>query len=286
MVRYIKNLCREAGTFYFCKRVFSFFLIMLFFLFIYLGPVRQFSIRMQYPAAPWGILFLFSAVYFNLVFTLGAIYLYSKVPFMEREQMYRFIRFGKNKWMLAQIAKIFISSFLYVGTVFVCSIAIMAPHLEFQTDWGKLYYTLALTNVQEKEEFMFAVSYRLINEYRPIPLLLLSFLVISLIVCFLGLLMFFVSLLFSRIVAIITATFLAIAPVMIENANEPVQKLMVEVIPTEWMKIAKIGDTSFFGVLSPDFQEIIIRLLVLILLLIVLIFGAGWKKQFDWYGEE
>ena len=60
-------------------------------------PIRRFSILKQYPATPWGVIFLFSALYFNLFFVLGAIYLFARVPFLERGQMYQFIRLGRKE---------------------------------------------------------------------------------------------------------------------------------------------------------------------------------------------
>lgn len=284
--RFFRTAARETCSFYFCKRVGSFFLVWLFYLYIYMKPVRNFSVIRHYPAAPWGILFAFSGLYFNLVLMAGAIYLFSKVPFMEREQMYRFVRLGKNKWILVQVIKIFSVSFFYTLTVICSGILIMLPRLEWNTEWGKLYYTLALTNAQENSELMFDISYHLINDYKPIPLLFLSAFVITLIVSFTGLLMFLISLCFTRMAAVIAGTFLAIAPIAVENADRRIQRVMVSVVPTEWMKITKAGVKNILGVLSPGFDDIIFRLMIMILVIVIIICLCGYRASYDWYGEE
>lgn len=98
--------------------------------------------------------------------------------------------------------------------------------------------------------------------------------------------MFYISLYFSRFIAVIIATILAIFPIIIENAGRNLQKIMVEIIPTEWIKIEKLGNYNFERVLSPNFETVIIRLLLMIGVLVVLIMGGVKKIQFNWYGEE
>ncbi|MDE6920789.1 MAG: hypothetical protein K2P89_12950, partial [Lachnospiraceae bacterium] len=129
---------------------------------------------MNYPATPWGILFAFSGLYFNLIFIVGAIYLYARVPFMERWQMYQLIRLGRQKWIGIQIFKIVAASFLYTAAVLASGVLIMMPRTEWKGEWGNLYRTLAVTNVQGEIDLGFFVSYRLINNYEPAKLLLIS----------------------------------------------------------------------------------------------------------------
>lgn len=185
-----------------------------------------------------------------------------------------------------QVIKIFAASFLYTVTVMITGILIMLPHLEWKTEWGKLYYTLALTNARDNFEFMFDISYHLINDHEPISLWILSVFVICLIVSFTGLLMFFVSLCFTRTAAVLVATFLAVAPIALENADRRIEQIMVSLIPTEWMKIAKAGEKNMMGVLSPGFDEIIFRLIIMIFVAVVLICLCGSRVSYDWYGEE
>lgn len=286
IVRFFKTAVREALAFFFCKRVGAFFLVWLFYLYLLMSPVRDVSVKINYPATPWGILFAFSGLYFNLIFLAGAIYLYARVPFMERWQMYQIIRLGRPKWIGVQIFKIFAASFLYTAAVLASGVLVMMPHLEWKADWGKLYHTLALTNLQDEIDLGFFISYKLINDYEPAKLMLISALVFFLIVSFIGLIMFLGSLCFSRAVSVITATSLAVAEIACENAGRRMQRIMVNIIPTEWMKISKAGTKNIMGIVSPDFDDMIIRLLIMILVLTILIYFAGSRVSYHFYGEE
>ncbi len=286
MVRFFKAAVREASAFFFCKRVAAFFIVWLFYLYIFMSPIREVAVKMNYPATPWGILFAFSGLYFNLIFIVGAIYLYARVPFMERWQMYQLIRLGRQKWIGIQIFKIVAASFLYTAAVLASGVLIMMPHLEWKADWGKLYHTLALTNVQDEIDLGFFVSYRLINDYEPAKLMLISALVFFLVVSFIGLTMFLISLCFSRAVSVIMATSLAIAEIAVENAGRRMQRVMVHFIPTEWIKISKAGTKNIMGILSPDFDDIMIRLFIIVLILMILIYLSGSRVSYNFYGEE
>lgn len=168
----------------------------------------------------------------------------------------------------------------------VSGVLIMVPHLEWTADWGRLYHTLALTNLQDEIDLDFFASYRLINDYKPARLMLISALVLFLVVSFIGLIMLLISLCFSRAASVITATSLAIAEIAIENAGRRMQQIMVYIIPTEWIKIAKAGTKNVMGVLSPDFDEIIIRLFIMVMILMVLIYLVGSRVSYNFYGEE
>ena len=222
----------------------------------------------------------------DLIFLLGSIYLFSKVPFLERWQMYQQIRYGKTKWGFIQIGKIVLSSFSYVFVIFMLSFLALAKNLHYEKGWGKVLYTLALTDAGEIYEEEFPISYQLINDNKvPIFIFGKTILIISLIVMTIGLLMYLISICFSRLVAIIITIMFSIFPIMIEEADIQIQRLLVEVIPTEWIKIYKIGNT-YNTVQSPDWNTIIVRLIILNVLLSIFIIYRIHKMEFNWYGEE
>ena len=286
IVKYIRILCHEIYNFYFSKRVYSFFCVFIFLMHFYIKPVKDFSVDVNYPVTLWGIVFLFSNVYFDVVFFMGAIYLYAKVPFMERQQMYAFIRLGKYKWISVQILKMFVSAFLYVATVFIASMLLIIPRIELDMGWGKLYYTLASTDALDKTDIIFDISYNLINRYEPIALMLLSYVLISLIVFLIGIVMLLVSMCVSRILSIIISSSFAIMPILIENLGVGLQQIAVKTIPTEWIKLYKIGERTFTGVFSPDFNQIMIRITGMILVLVIAVAVMGNYISYDWYGED
>jgi hypothetical protein len=283
---HIKNQIREYCNYFYNGRVWSLFFLLIILIHIYLTPVINFSIAAKYKVTPWVVIFLFSSVYFDLIFLLGSIYLFSKVPFLERWQMYQQIRYGKTKWGFIQIGKIVLSSFSYVFVIILLSFLALAKNLHYEKGWGKVLYTLALTDAGEIYEEEFPISYQLINDNK-VPLCVLGkvILIISLIVMTIGLLMYLISICFSRLVAIIITIMFSIFPIMIEEADIQIQRLLVEVIPTEWIKIYKIGNT-YNTVQSPDWNTIIVRLIILNVLLSIFIIYRIHKMEFNWYGEE
>lgn len=286
MLKKIHVCISEFWRFFYCSRIWGFFLVIYFFTYIYLKPVKDCSKLIQYPVAPWVSAFLFSDLYYGLLFLLGAVYIFSKVPFCERWQMYLLIRCGKERWILIQVIKIILCAFCYVLLTVLVNIIVLGKDIEYTNNWGKFLYTLALTNVAEAEQLRFGISYDLMVSFKPIPLLIITVVIAALIVSFIGVLMFYISLYFSRFIAVIIATILAIFPIIIENAGRNLQKIMVEIIPTEWIKIEKLGNYNFERVLSPNFETVIIRLLLIIGVLVALIMGGVKKIQFNWYGEE
>lgn len=222
----------------------------------------------------------------DLVVIFCAIYLFAKVSFMNREQLYVFMRVGRVRWLYLQIAKIICVAFVYVLSLFVLPIGIMLPHVELQADWGRLLYTLATTNAGKSVNLSYDISYQIIVKYSPQCLFLEAFLIIWGIIIFIGLLMFWLSLYFSRMTAIVTANFFACTLIFIENARKAEQQILVQLVPTEWIKITKMGLTNYEGVQSLEFRQIIFRLTIINILLMGLIILRKYKVEYDWYGDK
>lgn len=283
--RTINCLLREYIRFFFSKRTFSFFLILLFFVNSYIRPIMKFSKAMNVPITPWVAPFLFSSIYFDLFFLIGAIYLYSKVPFLERWQMYPFIRLGKWKWLFVQIGNIIMSAFSYTILTIIITALPSIKNILIKNEWGEIFYTLALTDAGSQYNIVFPISYKLINSGTPCAVLGISILIIGLIVTVLGLLMFMFSVYCDRIIAIIVAMIFSIMPILIENLGLEMQKIFVRIMPAEWIKIAKIGG-SFRGIESLGVSEIIIRLSIIIVVICLLIVIRFKNIELEWYGED
>ena len=126
----------------------------------------------------------------------------------------------------------------------------------------------------------------ILPRYEPIALMLLSYVLISLIVFLIGIVMLLVSMCVSRILSIIISSSFAIMPILIENLGVGLQQIAVKTIPTEWIKLYKIGERTFTGVFSPDFNQIMIRITGMILVLVIAVAVMGNYISYDWYGED
>lgn len=286
MLRRIKFVLQGSLRYMTGEHAVGLAVLLVFFTYVYLAPVRKFSIMMNYPASPWSWICMFSSLYYDLIVLLGAVYLFSKVPFMNRSQMYVFLRMGRAGWIKLQIAKLGICSLIYTLLLFFYSVVVMLPHIEADRGWGKLLYTLALTNASNTVKMSFDVPYRILAEQTPALMIAQVFLVVFLIVFLIGLSMFVISIWTSRTASLLVNTFFCCVPIVIENARKAEQQLLVKIIPTEWIKVTKLGDVNFQGVQSLDFNEVLLRLFIINCGLIVVIFLSRNKIQYRWYGEK
>lgn len=184
---------------FFTKRVFVLLVLYYVLSHIFLMPLRDLSESMEYPVAPWTPVFLLSDMYFLLIFICGCIYYFSNTPFFTYEQIYRILRLGKVRW-------------------------------------GKLLYTLSLTDLADGIDFF--VSYDVIKTYLPVQALGRCFGIGVLVITLLGNSMFAASLYFSRTVALAAASAEAATVIMYENMYRFPQ--MVYVSPVSWMRTDKM----------------------------------------------
>lgn len=80
-----------------------------------------------------------------LIASLGALLLFCDAPFIDSEQPYIVLRSGRKKWVAGQIAYIAISSALFTLFLYLLTLLLLLPWLEFSTEWGKAIGTLAQT---------------------------------------------------------------------------------------------------------------------------------------------
>lgn len=114
---------------------------------IFLSPVKDFSAFVDYPVSPWIFPFLISDVYFVILFMAAVVYFFSDVPFMKEWTLYQVIRTGRVRWVFGQIGSIILSSFVFVLFAEVISGMLLLPNIILDERWGKVLYTLSITNV-------------------------------------------------------------------------------------------------------------------------------------------
>ena len=156
--------------------------------------------------------FLFAAVYgWDRI-------LFSDVPFMQNKNMYQVIRTGRMRWAAGQISVIFAQAFLLMAVNALFPMLLLAGSCEYTLEWGKLYHTLALTGGSEAYRLLFAFSYEAMQRFSPLELLGLTVLIGTLVIAFVGLLMFAVSLYINRSVAV-TLAFLMVVMIYLVDGS-------------------------------------------------------------------
>lgn len=216
---------------------------------IFLSPIKNFSAFVDYPVSPWIFPFLISDVYFVILFMAAVVYFFSDVPFMKEWTLYQVIRTGRVRWALGQIGSIILNSFVFVLLAEVVSGTLLLPDIILNEGWGKVLYTLSITNAAGEYQIPFLISYDIISMFEPVQAVGLSVFISSLVIAFIGLWMFMVSLYVSRLWANVTAMLFVILPIVIENIGEDVTWL-VYCSPVTWMRISEINVSSIPGIVA------------------------------------
>lgn len=200
--------------------------------------------------------------------------------------MYQVIRTGRMRWAAGQIGAIFAQAFLLMAANVVFSMLLLTGSCEYTLGWGKLYHTLALTGGSESYRFLFFFSYETMQLFTPLELLGLTVLLGTLVIAFIGLFMFVVSLYISRSVAV-TAAFLMVTMIyLVENIHPLLKRWMAMFAPVNWMRVTHIGIKLHDSFLQPSVPYMLAVLTAGILTCASFICLKIKKTEFQWYKEE
>lgn len=264
------------------SRLGVFIVLQTFLLQVYLAPIQRFTLQADYPVSTWIFPFLMNAMYFKLFYILGVIYVYSKVPFTQYDQMYQVIRTGRIKWAIGKIIGITISGFFLIFIEMVASVILVLPRVIFETGWGKVIYSLSVTDAIDQFNIKFNLPYEIIKNYTPFEAMGILVIVGGFVIVVIGLLMFALSLYFSRLSAAVVAMFFAILPIVMENI--PGNKWLLFLSPVSWLDLTKIASKS--GVAIPTLNYIMGVLVITSILLSGLILYKIRKTDLNWNKED
>lgn len=261
--------------------------VLLFFLEdIFLHGIKDFCQAVQYPVTPWIFTFLMSDIYFQILVMAFVIYYYSNVPFMQQWGMYQVIRSGRIRWVAAQIGSIVLSAIGITVIAFLEEIVVLIRHMEVIPDWGKVLYTIALTNAGGEYGMYIGSDAITINKYTALEATGLTVLLSVLVISFIGLLMFAISLFLPRIAAVGVAGVLLALPIFGKNIAIPNQKLLNCLSPVSWMRVAEIGGERMGYRVMPELSYIMPVLFISLAVLCVVIIWRVKNVEFQWNKED
>lgn len=226
--------------------------LLLFLLLIYLQPIKKFSIIAKCKSSPWVFPFLVTDTNFLMIYMTIIICFFSNVPFMNRWNSYYLLRSGKDKWIKEQICYIAMSATMITIVSVLMTWIVLIPQLQVESDWGRVLYTLSKTNARELCGLFWTISAQFISKHSAIETMLISLLVITLGITFLGMLMLWCSLFLSRSCAVVSATVLVANFYITTLMGDFMQKKMAMVSPVSWMEIANYGVTRYGYKIAPS----------------------------------
>ncbi len=259
-----------------CFRFITLLILLVFFMDIFLKPLHS-SIRILGINANIIILpFLQTCNYFMKIIFLGIIYFYSNVPFMAKEELFYFVKLGKERWGKRNLIYLLISAGIITIFLQVISMLNIITVSDFSNAWGKAVKTLSLTG---GTGLYFQIPYPIINHFNPLDLFVIQTSINYLAVLFIGLIMYFISLFGYRKIACIVAIILVFLP----SVDAWLGGIILYYSPISWVSCNnwRIG----YEYEKPDLQYIFVALLFLNSLFIFLthkiIRKMEWKSQND-----
>lgn len=267
-------------------KTYGLLILQLFLLYMYIKPLVKYSDAVDYKVTPWAFPFIMSNIFFLFLFMLEVVYYFSDVPFMQYPNMYQVVRAGRKRWAVGQIGAIALQSVFLMLFNFAVSVLWIRGRWEFSADWGKLLHTAALTNVSGYYEFLFSISYQTMQHFSPIDLMLLTFGIGSLVICFLGLLMFAVSLFAGRVLAVVIGTVMVVMIYFVEYVHPLMAQTMAMFVPVGWMRTANIGVKVHDSYVMPPVSYMLGVLLAGIMILCIIIVWKVRTVEFQWNKED
>ncbi|MDE7322425.1 MAG: hypothetical protein K2N73_06770 [Lachnospiraceae bacterium] len=268
---------------FFSKRLLVFCIFQFFILHYYINKVKQFSIVADYPASPWILPFTGQNVYFLFVYGISVIYFYSNIPFMQRNEMYVLMRQGRKQWVYTKMLRIWLSAILLSAIEWILSILPLLPCLEWTTEWGKLYNSLAMTNAGSEYNVKLFFSYELINEHNAVITISIFLITLCISTGLVGMIMFALSIYINRTIAVLMGTFFSILPVVFANLYL-YQQWISFISPFSWLNLLLL-----YGRVCKNAPSLSIVIFMTVIFTFVLCFISLKRihiKDLNWIDEE
>lgn len=240
-----------------------------------ISPLYSFCAQYAIGVSPGLFSFLMSDAHVVLIVSLGALLLFCDAPFIDLEHPYIILRSGKRKWAVGQITYIAISSAVFTMYLFLLTLLLLLPYLEFGKEWGKAIGTLVLTGAGMDFNVTIPFGQYIYFGYSPVAAVLLSLFLCFSVVFFLGILMFYLNLRINRMTGSITGAMLILWQLVIPKTNTN----LIRYSPISWMKLEEIdrnGTTVY-----PNLIYVLVVLYGMAILLAVLSILCMRKKDID-----
>lgn len=240
----------------------------------------------DYPCAPWVMPFYFSSSYVILINMFMIIYYFSDAPFMQYHNLYQIMRYGRIRYSIVNIIAIIIEAVLYMITSFVFTVICLIGHIDFTLTWGKLLHTIGATQETKNAEIFMDISYDIMQKFTPLEAMLQMLVIGSLVLAFVGLLMYVISLYFSRAAAVVVAVAMTAMGYVALEAIPIMGKKIAVISPVSWLFFTRIENTYFGVYLLPTRSYIFTFLGIGIVICIALILIKSRTVEYDFYKED
>lgn len=150
------------------------FIIISIYLLCLMEPVNRFARDYNCKISPFGSVFIFSNISSQVVLAIGMVFIFCNAPYRDENYPYLVLRSGTKAWILGNAIYIVEMSGIYVILMVVTVILSSVGRNDFLNSWGKIWTTLARTDIGDDYLILFQISNSIRSNLKPIEALLIS----------------------------------------------------------------------------------------------------------------
>lgn len=219
-----------------------------------LEPFRTFLATVHTDASPFLFPFLFSDEFLCALMFAGILLFFTDAPFYNEHQLFVIMRSQISRWTLGQIFYVLTVSALYMCFLLVMSVLMLVPYISFNTEWGKVWTTLAVTGAGYDFSLSFHVTKSVIFDYTPLQAVLLTFVVGVLICSLYGFCMWCLNLYLGKNLSLV----LVLASVCLVTRIRFLPAWLTYLTPSRWADLANLYEYARHGLSVPKTIRILI----------------------------
>ena len=252
----------------------------LFFFIDYARDLKLYVEGMGIGIAPY-IYTMFYGSWMTRIFSVMIIAaLMSDAPYTDKCQKYTYIRSGNGRWLLGKILYVFSVSFLYQMVMFVVSVLALLPDISLTWEWGDALWNVAAQNSSAQISLGDAGSaWTIVQNYRPVVALLITFVLASLVSATIGMFVFLVNGITRTMLGTILALIISTADLFISVMNGAGIRIQFPLV-TSWMDLSRIYVHAGQAGAQP-FWEVVCIMLAFCVAAAVVLYQALRLKRID-----
>ncbi len=207
-----KNGFRKWSSSY---RMYVLLLLLILFTYHYVRPFYTASVQVDKSIPVVVFPFLTNGTFTQAIIMFGMVFLFCDAPFMDNIQLYTIIRSGKQKWAVGQILYMILASAVYLLTIFLLTVLMLVPNIDFADKWGAIFSTLA--QGASFGNIAISIPQKIVALYSPMEAVVISFLLEWGAIVFMALLLFAINLNCNRIIGIVSVSSLILFDAAVYN---------------------------------------------------------------------
>lgn len=204
----------------------------------------QASITEKVRVAPWVLPEYFANPAMLMMYGFLTIMVFADIPYNNPMSRMIEIRSGRKNWIVSQMIYTVALAFFYSLAFAVSTVIFLLPRIYLTTGWGEL-----LTRVAERKiEGLNQVSTPMVEHYRPLTAVAVTFLCIWGVSVFMAMLIFFLRMFISHSVGIAVAGFFAFFSYFANFMNSlSASEFWYRISPLNWLCLYNIDPVFEYG---------------------------------------